>query len=219
MRGPGGPWWERHVNKPIPYLDSDGIKRFWSKVSCAGSEECWYWCGAIQNKGYGRLGQFLTHRIAFALATGTDPGKLQVLHHCDNPPCCNPTHLFLGTAQDNSDDMKAKGRQNKACGEETSRAILTETDVIAIRNSPETHTILANQYGVSESAIAHARTAKNWKHLDEEPGSRRHLTVEQVQEIRQLLKEEWTGREVACLFDVSEGTVSMIRNKRIWKHV
>jgi hypothetical protein len=193
-------------------------KDFWKQVSRAGPTECWLWQGGIQSAGYGVFRGHLAHRIAFQLSTGTDPGDLFVCHHCDNPPCCNPAHLFLGTVQDNSDDMKAKDRQNKARGEDSSRAILTETDVVAIRNSPLTHRQLAIQYGVSQSAIAHARQAKNWQHLQEDAGSRRHLTLAQVQEIRGKLKQGWTGRELALTFDVSEGTISMIRNKRTWKH-
>lgn len=192
---------------------------FWKRVAKAGPDDCWLWQSNIQSKGYGRFGQRLAHRIAYELHTGIDPKEMFVCHTCDNPPCCNPSHLFLGTAQNNSDDMKAKDRQNKARGEKAGRALLTENDVIAIRNSLETHVTLAAQYGVSQSTIAHARTAKNWKHLSEEVGSRRHLTLEQIYEVCQLLKEDWTGRELAHLFDVSEATISMIRNKRIWKHV
>jgi hypothetical protein len=194
-------------------------ENFWKQVSRAGPTECWSWQGRTCRKGYGRFGNRLAHRVAFQLDTGSDPGSLLVCHHCDNPPCCNPAHLFLGTAQDNSDDMKAKDRQNKARGEDASRAVLTEVDVIAIRNSPLTHKQLAEQYGVSQSAIALARRAKNWQHLQEEAGSRRHLTPMQVQEIRCKLRQGWTGRELALAFDVSEGTISLIRNKRIWKHV
>lgn len=193
-------------------------KRFWSKVDKRGPDECWLWRGTIQSKGYGTYNQQLAHRLAFQFVMQLDPGELLVCHHCDNPPCCNPKHLFLGTAQDNSDDMVQKQRQQRRAKERASRAKLTESDIIAIRNSNETHAVLAKRYGVSQGAIASARTGQTWSTLLEERGDRRHLTVEQVQEIRSLLQQGETGCALADFFDVSEGTISMIRNRRTWTH-
>lgn len=87
---------------------------FWARVEVRTPDECWPWLGAPNTKGYGvvrRKGRLLlAHRYAFELAIGPIPERLLVLHECDNPPCCNPFDLFAGTAQQNSDDMKAKGR-------------------------------------------------------------------------------------------------------------
>lgn len=96
----------------------------WGRVDKSGGPEaCWPWTGA-RHKGYGMIGiarkKHGTHRVAYALATG-DPGDLHVCHACDNPPCCNPAHLFLGTHQDNMRDLVAKGRALKS--EETKRRI------------------------------------------------------------------------------------------------
>lgn len=75
---------------------------------------CWEWCGSRVGAGYGRLiveGQAIgAHRLAYEVFVGPIPDGLWVLHHCDNPPCVNPDHLFLGTALDNTRDMLAKGR-------------------------------------------------------------------------------------------------------------
>ena len=94
-------------------------KRFWSKVDQRGPDECWPWT-ASTNGGYGAFGAKLfgekkmrvhrAHRVAFFLATGVAPDDLVVCHSCDNPPCCNPAHLWLGTQADNNRDMSIKGR-------------------------------------------------------------------------------------------------------------
>lgn len=105
------------------------VERFWSKVIRGGENECWPFTGPVRGDRGHRgftigLRDYYAHRVAYALATGGDPRRLgdpQVLHHCDNPPCCNPRHLFLGTNADNVADKVAKGRQSR--GEAHSIAI------------------------------------------------------------------------------------------------
>lgn len=76
--------------------------------------ECWVWKGARGGKGYGskmiRGKAYRTHRLAWEWVNGPIPDGMMVLHRCDNPPCCNPNHLFIGTNTDNMRDMVAKGR-------------------------------------------------------------------------------------------------------------
>jgi hypothetical protein len=92
-------------------------ERFWEKV--AKGDGCWLWTASLGSTGYGQIcvrdekGQYRqtkAHRVSWILTNGPIPGGLQVLHKCDNPPCVNPDHLFLGTAIDNMRDMAAKGR-------------------------------------------------------------------------------------------------------------
>ena len=92
------------------------VERFWARVDRKGPSDCWEWTGAKLPKGYGQCnwrGQTTqTHRLAYALSNPQNiPGARLVLHTCDNPPCCNPQHLWLGTAKDNTADMMSKGRQ------------------------------------------------------------------------------------------------------------
>jgi hypothetical protein len=97
------------------------IERFWSRVAVSGPDECWEWQGCRDHGGYGviwlgvEIGYVArTHRIAIYLATGVDPGQLLVCHRCDNPPCCNPAHLFSCTHRENAIDRSRKGRWQPA---------------------------------------------------------------------------------------------------------
>lgn len=93
-----------------------GRKYFMTKVEPQQSG-CWHYTGFINKGGYGTIGFrgnrcFLAHRVSWILHVGEIPQGLFVLHKCDNRKCVNPDHLFLGTIQDNVDDMYAKGRAN-----------------------------------------------------------------------------------------------------------
>lgn len=88
---------------------------FWERVDQSGGvNACWPWTGRRMKAGYGRLvikGKHEgAHRIAYELAVAAVPNGLFVCHHCDNPPCCNPHHLYAGTHQDNVDDKVRRGR-------------------------------------------------------------------------------------------------------------
>ena len=100
------------------------------------------------------MGRTMTaSRAAWILSNGAIPNRKHVLHRCDNPPCINPAHLFLGTHQDNMDDMARKNRKPSK---------LTLADVKAIRESRSTSATLARQYGVAERTIRYARNPNTW---------------------------------------------------------
>lgn len=135
---------------------------------------CFVWTRRCDRDGYGRLtihgagGQRVcmpTHRFAWTVTFGQIPEGLSVCHECDNPPCCNPSHLFLGTNQQNTADKVAKGRQ--AAGEGNFMAKLTEVQVIEIRSrltgSELSHRQLAREYGVHPSTIDRIALGATWK--------------------------------------------------------
>ena len=102
-----------------PHLRDSLQRRFEVKVQRKSPTECWPWIAkAVTDFGYGRMTagrgtDLKSHRIAYALAHNGIPDGMHVLHKCDNPKCCNPNHLFLGTHQDNTRDMMAKNRGSR----------------------------------------------------------------------------------------------------------
>lgn len=146
--------------------------RFWTKVKVLDEHSCWEWTGALDSNGYGAFypghaaPMERAHRVAFFLWHGTDPGELCVCHHCDNPPCCNPQHHFLGTRDDNNKDRHRKGRDRIPMGESHGRAKLSWVDVQTIRSSPLSRRVLAQRYGVSASTIGRVLNDKGWHYPD-----------------------------------------------------
>jgi len=166
--------------------------RFWERV--AKSDGCWEWTGPGSHGGYGRASYgvrriALAHQVSWVLAHGSlDTGVWCVLHHCDNPCCVRPDHLFVGTKGDNARDMASKGRQflqrnPKAMsghkhwarrrpelvmrGEEHARAELTEEQVVRLRErvaAGETRRAVAQSLGVHEATVARIASGGAWLH-------------------------------------------------------
>ncbi len=147
-------------------------ERFWKRVQITTQDECWPWIGR-RCKGYGYVGfegrTQPAHRIAYIFYFGDFDRSLDVMHKCDNPPCCNPHHLILGTHSDNMLDAINKGRLVQKKGEEHWKVILTEKDVRRIRElwlpGYGNAARLAREYGVSNGCIWMILTNRNWRHL------------------------------------------------------
>ena len=145
---------------------------------------CWLWTGFRSRQGYGIIGHVQVagrevatipvHRLMAHMFLGLDlskPRYLYACHYCDNPPCFNPNHLFIGTPGDNSNDCKMKGRERHQLGEQNGGGgKLTEKDIIQIRAFNE-HGLLQRQiaeyFGVDQTMISHILSRKQWAHVPE----------------------------------------------------
>lgn len=143
-------------------------ERFDEKVDRSG--ECWIWKGAHDAAGYGDMGRDgRAHRVSYALAFGPIPPGMWVLHRCDNPPCVRPEHLFLGTHQDNMDDMNTKGRNAQPRGEAHSAAKLSDLVVREMRQARargEGLRAIARRIGISHQAAGAAIHGKTWRRVE-----------------------------------------------------
>ena len=165
-------------------------ERFWAKVR--KTDECWEWIGSKNPKGYGliragvnhpwfRKRRMMAHRLSYELAFGEFDQELCVLHHCDNPSCVRPSHLFLGTQADNIRDKCSKDRQARgashgththpksiARGERQGSHKLSRIQVREIREAHakgQTQISLAKAYDVSRPCIAGIVYRKQWRWL------------------------------------------------------
>ena len=160
---------------------TDPAIRFWTHVDKSGGEDvCWPFTGGKKANGYGvfclhRDGPtWNAHRYAYTLAKGPIPEGQIVCHRCDNRPCCNPAHLFLGDYLTNSQDMAQKGRHPRikrafVRGVRPGKPTLTEEQVGAVRVFYDTGNMslktIAKAFGVTDQAIYLITSRKNWSHV------------------------------------------------------
>lgn len=166
----------------IPTQISDDVKaRFWDKAHKDGPDDCWPWKNA--KGGYGHFyiegSRARAHRVAYAIENGPIPAGLLVCHKCDNPPCVNPAHLWLGTYRDNNRDKAAKGRNVRPKrdegsvrhrrGEASNFAKLSDDDVRDIRarrEAGEMQAKIAAEYNIHRTAVWAISKRKAWAHVD-----------------------------------------------------
>lgn len=156
---------KRGERRPMP-------ERFWAKVSKAGHSKCWEWLSSRDDLGYGMLwyeGRSVrAHRFSWLLANGAIPKGMKVCHSCDNPPCVNPSHLWLGTDADNSLDSVKKGRHVRMMGSEHPMARLDERAVRTIRRLLAVGTKqcdLAKMFRCSQANISRIAMRQTWSHV------------------------------------------------------
>lgn len=156
-------------------------EKFWARVDRTGGKKaCWPFSGGYKAKGgHGQIvigtrksGGILigSHRLAWTLTNGPIPDGMCVCHRCDNPPCCNPSHLFLGTASENFADMRNKGRARGGSlpGERNRNSKLTSQQVIEIREkyrSGKTQREIGEEYGIGQTSVSYIVSQGGWRHL------------------------------------------------------
>lgn len=187
------------MRRPRNMSPSELAAWFWQKVT-RSEHECWPWSGATHNKGYGNIGidgrTTTTHRLAYTLAVGPIPPGMQVLHRCDNPPCCNPAHLFIGTHLDNMRDKIQKGRQARGerHGSRSHPESVPRGDEHPYRRCPD---IVPRG-----EAHSHAR-----------------LTEADVIDIRKAAAEGERQSSIAARYNVAQPTICNVVTRKTWAHV
>ena len=204
----------------LPHLTPERILEFWAKVAIAGPDDCWLWQGKKwSNREYGahcfKTVQVMAHRVAHTIATGIDPGDLNVLHNCpggDNPACNNPRHLWRDSHAANMADMVAKGRA--ATGTRNGRHTHPERTARGERHGSRTHPGCAARGDRSGSRTRPERRTRGemvWTAA---------VNTSQVQEIRTRHRAGGvTHRQLAAEYGVSIWAIADIINRRTWKHV
>lgn len=134
-------------------------ERFWNKVKRGPG--CWEWTASCMRGNYGRYWlhgkNHPAHRVVWEMGRGQVPKGMKVCHNCDNPPCVRPSHLFIGTQQDNIIDAVKKRR--------TRTVKLSINDVKNIRKDKRLHREIAKDYDIGREAITHIKLRDTWKFI------------------------------------------------------
>jgi hypothetical protein len=163
-------------------VDKSVIDNFHARAEINLVTGCWIWTGGHKGnykgkKDYGIFGNTektgkkyqTAHRVSWLIHYGEIPDDMMVCHKCDNPRCCNPTHLFLGTQLDNMADMVQKGRHKYPTGTQVHTNRLSENDVFSIRaclSSGESIKKISKKFNVSDTTIRYIESGKSWKWLE-----------------------------------------------------
>lgn len=235
--------------KPLPLSE-----RFWRHVDKRSPDECWGWRGYKLKTGYGLFNLDVSRanknksttasRVAWQLTYGEIPQGKDICHRCDNPPCVNPAHLWIGTPKENTLDMIMKDRHRPGWvpGEKNGQSILTESDVLKIRehysNDAYSRSELASIFGVSQSAIKKVCYGYTWKHLkatvsdmarrerrvttghigEKNPACK--ISTNTVIEIRKLYAEgKYSQDQIGSFYGLKQTHVSRIVRGESWKHI
>jgi len=192
------------------------LKRFWENVVKKEGDQCWEWLG--KKSGPDGRSRFSTSlypaeaaaRIMYRLVKGNIPEGLFVCHHCDNPGCMNPDHLFLGTHQDNTDDMVSKNRQ--AMGVRNKRTKYTEKEikkVIALLQTNKTYKKISLLSNVSIGTVSSLASGITWKSIKRAKISRCYkVTKEEKDKIVELRTQGYKYKEISAVLNITVPSIA-----------
>jgi DNA-binding transcriptional regulator YiaG len=211
------------------------IQKFWRNVDIKGKEDCWLWKAHKNNDGYGcfrvKEKSYVSSRVAYFLYYGDFDETLCCLHRCDCPACCNPDHLFLGTIQDNIDDMCKKGRVNHPIGVANGKCKLSIENVLEIRNDYATGNYtkaeLGKKFNITSTNVYAIVTGKTWKNIggaitiiEENQKYIHKLNKATAKEIRLLIERGNLSQiEIARIYNVNRNDIREIKKNIIWKDI
>ncbi len=152
--------------KPRPLTE-----RFFEKIEPITESGCWIWTGCLNNKGYGQVrgddGSTVTaHRASYMMHKAEIPDGMLVLHDCDIRCCVNPDHLYVGTAAENTEDARTRGKL--CCGERNPSSRLTSGQVVEIRQrlkGNDSMSSIASMFDVGRKTISDISNGKTWRHI------------------------------------------------------
>ncbi len=160
----------------------DYVVAFWARVDKSDPDGCWIWTGLLDDYGYGRATYGrrlvdLAHRVSWRIEFGEIPEGVCILHHCDNPPCVRPVHLFDGDRGDNARDMSTKGRQylqqhpeRALRGEAHGNHRLTEVAIREIRRRRacgERLRTIAAVFQTTDTTVSLVARRRAWAHVED----------------------------------------------------
>lgn len=229
-------------------INQSDIEKFWSRVDKKSESECWAWKMSCNSRGYGKfqVGRktISAHRFSIVASGNEIPDGMFSCHKCDNPPCCNPNHLFIGSSADNQRDMADKGRSCKGernpskthpelfRGENNYGHKLTDEIVSRLRESPPIGANMnseALKYSVSASALRGAIVGSTWKHLPAtNPNKlqaflnashpiRVRITRQTADLVKEQLRLGMGVKEVSAKMGIHQRTVRRILSGQCWK--
>lgn len=223
-------------------LSKSDEKRIFDKIYYPGNDQdCWPWTGYCNKCGYGKVNlnkvSVPVHRVIWEYYYGLIPSGLIVRHKCDNPPCCNPEHLEIGTQADNIQDMIDRKRDRKAKGSEAGSSKLDEQDIENIINGIIIGTFvdisdIMTYYNMSRNSIVGILNGEHWKVVTNKFNSNQlsqvrslimrskfYFDEQDIRDIRRRIMNSESNVSIGKLYNVDPRLISNIRHNKSYSLV